>query len=43
MSARSKSFVSVGPGISDVIVTPLSYSSLRSASANDCTNDFEAL
>lgn len=43
MSARSKNSVSVGPGISEVTVTPLSFSSLRTPSANDCTNDFEAL
>jgi len=43
MSARSKNSVSVGPGISEVIVTPLSSSSLCSASAKDCTNDFDAL
>ena len=43
ISARWKKFVSVGPGISDVTVTPVSFSSLRSASANDCTNDFDAL
>ena len=43
MSARSKNSVSVGPGMSDVTVTPVSSSSLRSASAKDCTNDFEAL
>jgi hypothetical protein len=43
MSARSKNSVSVGPGISDVIVTPVSFSSSRRASANDWTNDFEAL
>jgi hypothetical protein len=30
-------------GISDVTVTPVSFSSLRSASAKDCTNDFDAL
>jgi hypothetical protein len=35
--------VSVGPGISEVIVTPLSFSSFLSASAKDCTNDFDAL
>jgi len=39
----SNSAVSLGPGISDVTVTPVSFSSLRSASAKDCTNDFEAL
>src|SRR4051794_23878306 len=43
MSARSKNSVSVGPGISDVTVTLVSFSSLRSARANDCTNDFDAL
>jgi len=43
MSARSKNSVSVGPGISAVMVAPVSLSSLRSASANDCTNDFDAL
>ncbi|WP_243422561.1 hypothetical protein [Micromonospora globispora] len=43
MCARSKKFVSVGPGISDVTVTPVSLSSLRSASANDWLNDFDAL
>ncbi len=43
MSARSKKLVSVGPGISAVIVTPVSLSSLRTASANDWTNAFEAL
>jgi hypothetical protein len=43
MSARSKNSVSVGPGMSDVTVTPVSFSSFRSASANDCTKDFEAL
>ena len=43
MSARSKNSVSVGPGMSDVTVTPVSSSSLRSASAKDCTNDFDAL
>jgi len=34
---------SVGPGISDVIVTPVSSSSLCSARAKDCTNDLDAL
>jgi hypothetical protein len=43
MSARSKNSVSVGPGISAVTVTPVSLSSLPEASANDCTNDFDAL
>ena len=43
MSARSKNTVSVGPGIREVTVTPVSLSSCRSASANDCTNDFDAL
>jgi hypothetical protein len=43
MSARSKNSVSVGPGISEVIVAPVSFSSARRARANDCTNDFEAL
>ena len=43
ISARWKKSVPVGPGISVVIVTPVSLSSLRSASANDWTNDFEAL
>ena len=43
MSARSKNSVSVGPGMSDVTVTPVSSSSLRSASAKDCTKDFDAL
>jgi hypothetical protein len=43
MSARAKNSVSVGPGISELTVTPVSSSSLRRASANDCTNDFDAL
>ena len=43
MSARWKKSVSVGPGISDVTVTPVSRSSSCRASANDCRNDFEAL
>ena len=33
----------VGPGISEVTVTPESLSSLRNAIANDRTNDFDAL
>jgi hypothetical protein len=33
----------VGPGISEVTVTPVSRSSSASASAKDCTKDFEAL
>ena len=43
MSARWKNSVSVGPGINEVMVTSLSRSSLCSASANDCRNDFDAL
>jgi hypothetical protein len=43
MSARAKKSVSVGPGISDVTVTPLSLSSSATACANDWMNDFEAL
>jgi hypothetical protein len=43
MSARWKKSVSVGPGMSEVIETPLSSSSFCSASVNDCRNDFEAL
>lgn len=42
-SARSKNSVSVGPGISEVTVTPVSFNSLRSASENDWMNDFDAL
>jgi hypothetical protein len=43
MSARSKNSVSVGPGMSEVTVTPVSESSSRMARANACVNDFEAL
>ena len=43
MSARSKNSVSVGPGMSEVTVTPVSLSSSRMASANACVKDFEAL
>ena len=43
MSARSKNSVSTGPGISEVTLTPVSFSSFRSASAKDCTKDFDAL
>src|SRR4051812_44765046 len=43
ISARWKKLVSVGPGMSAVIVTPVSASSVRSASAKDCTKDLEAL
>ena len=43
MSARSKKLVSVGPGIKEVTVTPVSLSSLRIASAKDCTKAFDAL
>jgi hypothetical protein len=42
MSARVKRSVSVGPGMSTVTVTPVSLSFSRSASANNCTNDFDA-
>jgi hypothetical protein len=41
--ARAKKFVSVGPGMRIVIVTPVSFSSSWSASAKDCRNDFEPL
>ena len=40
---RSKNSVSVGPGISEVIVTPESFSSSCTASVSDWTKDFEAL
>jgi hypothetical protein len=40
--ARSKNSVSVGPGISEVTVTPVSASSTRIPSANECTNAFDA-
>ena len=42
-SAPGHASVSVGPGIREVTVTCVSLSSSRSAIANDCTNDFEAL
>ena len=35
MSARAKKLVSVGPGMRQVTVTPLSFSSLRSAHENE--------
>ncbi|KOT33657.1 hypothetical protein ADK41_27760 [Streptomyces caelestis] len=41
--ALRKKSVSVAPGMNDVIVTPVSRTSSPSASAKDCTNDFEAL
>ena len=40
---QEKKGVAVGPGINDVTVTPVSRISSWSASANDCTNDFDAL
>jgi hypothetical protein len=43
MSARSKNSVSVGPGMSRVMVTPLSFSSSRSARPKLWTKDFDAL
>jgi hypothetical protein len=43
MSARSKNSVSVGPGMSRVMVTPVPFSSLRNARAKDWPKDFEAL
>ena len=43
MSARSKYSVSVGPGIREVMVTSVSLSSSRNASASDWSNDFDAL
>jgi hypothetical protein len=42
MSARSKNSVSVGPGINAVTVTPVSFSSTRSACAKDWTNALDA-
>ena len=38
MPARAKKSVSVAPGISTLTVTPLSFSSLRSANENESTN-----
>jgi hypothetical protein len=43
MSARRKKSVSVGPGMSELIVTGLSRSSSCRASANDCRKDLDAL
>ena len=42
MPARSKNSVSVGPGWSAVTVTPLSFSSCRTAWANDWRKALEA-
>ncbi len=41
--ARRKKFVAVAPGINDVTVMPLSFSSDCSPAVKDCRNAFEAL
>jgi len=42
MPARSKNSVSVGPGCSAVTVTPVFFSSWRTACANDWRNALDA-